>query len=248
MTPQNDSASTRNALQSALPTEAEASVDISQWLPDVAGPGSRPETLQAPGGGATGGPTAGQVLGQANQARTTVFGVTGQGRRFAYVFDRSGSMSGFQGRPLAAAKRELLASVNDLGEQHQFLIIFYNFDQEVFRFRGGPASWVWATDDAKDAARLFVDESIEAFGSTRHIPPLKMALGMRPDVIFFLTDASGEQSDLSQIARFNDGACVIHVIEFGSGAADTSRSAFRQLAEQNQGQHVYVDVRRLGPS
>src|SRR5262245_17102357 len=54
---------------------------------------------------------------------TQVFGVTGRGRKFVYVFDRSLSM---QGAPLAAAKRELIASLGRLEDGQQFQIIFYN--------------------------------------------------------------------------------------------------------------------------
>ena len=57
---------------------------------------------------------------------TGVFGVEGEGSKFVYVFDRSGSMQGFQGRPLAAAKRELITSLESLESVHQFQVIFYN--------------------------------------------------------------------------------------------------------------------------
>ncbi|HTN76656.1 MAG TPA: hypothetical protein VL096_15465, partial [Pirellulaceae bacterium] len=71
--------------------------------------------------------TLGPKLGMGhNYTETGVFGVKGRGTKFVYVFDRSGSMSGFGGRPLAAAKRELLASINDLDTVHQFQVIFYN--------------------------------------------------------------------------------------------------------------------------
>src|SRR5262249_26464602 len=63
-------------------------------------------------------------------SQTQVFGVTGRGSRFVYVFDRSLSM---QGAPLAAAKRELLASLSDLKRVHQFQIIFYNEKPRVMQ-------------------------------------------------------------------------------------------------------------------
>src|SRR6476620_2566458 len=48
---------------------------------------------------------------------TQIFGVTGKGTSFVYVFDRSLSM---KGAPLAAAKRELLDSLGHLQRVHQF--------------------------------------------------------------------------------------------------------------------------------
>ena len=61
-----------------------------------------------------------------------VFGVQGEGQKFVYVFDRSGSMDGHGGAPLAAAKSELIASLDDLGDTHQFQIIFYNEHPHIF--------------------------------------------------------------------------------------------------------------------
>src|SRR4051812_20424855 len=52
-------------------------------------------------------------------ARTKIFGLEAQGTKFAYVFDRSGSMAENHSRPLRAAKAELLASLNDLDERQQ---------------------------------------------------------------------------------------------------------------------------------
>ena len=74
-------------------------------------------------------------------ARTGVFGVIGEGHKFVYVFDRSGSMDGHGGAPLAAAKAELIASLKDLGQMHQFQIIFYNEQPRIFSPTGvaGPA-------------------------------------------------------------------------------------------------------------
>ena len=54
------------------------------------------------------------------KARTEVFGVEGEGTKFVYVFDRSGSMERTLGpSPLAAAKRELRASVETVGDTRQ---------------------------------------------------------------------------------------------------------------------------------
>lgn len=97
-------------VQSPFPSRDDLELDVSSLLPsvDAAGAGSMVESpAAAPRVGDLGGGTAKSLDVGGGTARTEVFGVYGTGSRFVYVFDRSGSMSGHGGRPLAAAKREL---------------------------------------------------------------------------------------------------------------------------------------------
>jgi hypothetical protein len=158
-------------------------------------------------------------------------------------------MDGFQGRPLASAKRELLASLNDLGSVHQFQIIFYNERPSVVTpLPGSPPRMLFGSDSDKRAAIDFV-KGIRAHGGTAHFEALKMALRLHPDVIFFLTDAEEPRlsaSELRDIKRMNDGiGASIYAIEFGSGPALGDDNFLKRIAGQNGGQHTYVDVSRL---
>jgi hypothetical protein len=184
--------------------------------------------------------------GLSGQVETNVFGVTGLGHKFIYVFDRSGSMADLGGRPLAAAKRELIASLQDLDETTQFQIIFYNEEPRVFRLRSQSPRLVWANDEGKTAAAEFI-RAIKATGGTQHMQALKMALRLNPDVVFFLTDADQpglSDEDLQQVRRWNQ-TTTIHAIEFGTGPQAGRENFLVRLAEQNGGRHVYVDVRGL---
>ncbi len=179
-------------------------------------------------------------------ARTGVFGAIGEGRKFVYVFDRSGSMDLHGGAPLAAAKAELAGSLKDLGQTHQFQIIFYNEHPRLFNPTGTPGRLVFGTQQNKYLAQKFVG-SITADGATRHDEALEMALRMGPDVIFFLTDADEPRMtarQLARVAQLNEGA-AIHAIEFGYGAQSDPDDFLVKLARQNGGQHVYVDISRL---
>lgn len=204
-------------------------------LPGAAG------LTQGGGGGKAG-------VGEKGQATVSVFGVQGTGNRFVYVFDRSLSMSGYGGRPLAAAKRELTKSLASLGNVHQFQIVFYNEEPRVFNTRAGESpQLVFATDESKEQAESFVAR-ITADGGTQHMDALFRALSMTPDVIFFLTDADDPkltEADLARLRRGNRGAAVINCIEYGSGASQGDNNFLKRLAAQNRGQHVYVDVSRL---
>lgn len=220
-------------------------VDPTQVLPQA-------EDWLAPGGEAAEIPSAQQATSGPSspgalpdgRARTGVFGISSEGYKFLYVFDRSGSMGGLGRSPLNAAKSELMASLEDLGETHQFQIIFYNDHPSVFNLTGVSGRLVFGNEQNKTLAQKFIG-SITADGATRHEEALKMALGMRPDVIFFLTDAdepSLSPTQLASIARANGGRTIIHAIEFGFGPFLGQENFLIRLARENGGEHRYVDT------
>ncbi len=214
--------------------------------PAAAGPGAQAEPADAPG--ASRKPADPPRLGS-DQVETSVFGSHATGTSFVYVFDRSNSMNDFGGRPLAGAKRELLASLADLDRIHRFQIVFYNDRPTVFNpnYPQNPRM-LFADAATKRRAESFV-RRMEANGGTRHMDALKLALGMRPDVIFLVTDA-GEPplsaKELADILRRNERVgATINVVEFGVGPDPGVANFLARLAEQNHGQYVYVDVTRL---
>ncbi len=167
---------------------------------------------------------------QGGYARTGVFGVQAQGYKFVYVFDRSGSMGGHGGAPLAAAQTQLIASLKNLGQTHQFQIIFYNERPHIFNPTGSPGRLVFGTDANKYQAEQFV-QSITADGATQHEDALALALRMAPDVIFFLTDADEPRlnaGQLAHIARLNKGTSI-NAIEFGFGAQEDAENFLVRL-------------------
>jgi hypothetical protein len=148
-------------------------------------------------------PSAGDLTGSGKPSRSTgtggqtstgVFGAVGTGSKFVYVFDRSASMGDLGGRPLRAAKGQLIKSLQQLSDVHQFQIVFYNEQPYVFN-PNAPRQprMMYGDDQTKRLAGNFVD-GVSAIGGTQHWEALKLALGMRPDVIFFLTDADDEMS------------------------------------------------------
>jgi len=218
-------------------------------LPAVT-PGLGAGSLEGGGLGSAQGTTKGSSgtknLRGGGYARTGVFGIESEGYKFIYVFDRSGSMGGHGGAPLAAAKKQLIDSLQHLGQTHQFQIIFYNDDPHVFNLTGSPSRLVFANDQNKTLAERFIG-SITADGGTAHEEALTKALRMGPDVIFFLTDADEPRlgaTELQRIARANKGA-VINTIEFGYGPAFENDNFLIRLARQNRGKHVYVDISQL---
>ncbi|WP_286177722.1 hypothetical protein [Stieleria mannarensis] len=182
------------------------------------------------------------------QATAKLFGVSGSGTRFVYVFDRSDSMNGFGGLPLRSAKRELIRSLQSLSPQQQFQIIFYNENVKPFQLSGMPMTMVSGEPNHLKRAQRYID-AIQAFGGTKHKGALLMALRLSPDVIFFLTDAHIPRLSQLELQVIQDRAeragTTIHAIEFGSRAGPAADSFLKQLAAMNNGQYQYVDVRQL---
>lgn len=177
------------------------------------------------------------------KAQVTLFGLTGEGYKFVYVMDRSASMGGSGRQALRIVKAELIESLKTLDRVHQFQIIFYNERPAVFNPSGVAGRLAFATEENKDRAERFI-RSIVADGNTRHDDALKLAIGMRPDVIFFLTDGDDpklSRSDLDRIEQMA-GGITIHAIEFGSGPKPEGKSFLAELAKENMGQYVYVDI------
>jgi hypothetical protein len=175
--------------------------------------------------------------------RTSVFGIGAEGQKFAYVFDRSESMTG---PPLEAAKAELVASLQSLEDTHQFQIIFYNDRVARFSPTGDPNRLFFATEQNKNLAAKFIG-SVVATSSTDHEQALMLAINLQPDVIFFLTDADRPGLSARQLERINRRASgiTIHAIEFGFGPQGEGGNFLDRLARDNGGTHGYVDVFRL---
>ncbi|HVT26399.1 MAG TPA: hypothetical protein VHE81_00130 [Lacipirellulaceae bacterium] len=184
------------------------------------------------------------TLGSSGYARTSVFGVQGKGNKFIYVFDRSASMEGL---PLAAAKNQLLKSLQSLDSVHQFHILFFNTGIQAFDISGGGHRIAFATDRNKRLAANFVG-GITADGGTDRMLALREAINFAPDVIFFLTDADDPMSpgELAEIARANRKVqAAICVIEFGKKPTPQPNDFLARLARESGGQYGYVDTTKL---
>ena len=181
------------------------------------------------------------------KARTSLFGLVGEGYKFVYVFDRSGSMGGDGRNSLRAVKAELLQSLKNLDTVHQFQIIFYNEHARLFNPSGDPGHLAFATEANKQRAVRFV-ASITAEGGTNHEEALRLAIRLRPDVIFFLTDADDPKltpGELQKIRHLAAGI-IINAIEFGPAPKPAGASFLEDLARQNGGGYVYVDISKYG--
>jgi hypothetical protein len=180
------------------------------------------------------------------KAKVSLFGTVGEGYKFVYCFDRSGSMGGARRSALGAVQAELRESFKPLDSIHQFQIIFYNERPVVFNPTGTPGRLAFANEQNKARALRFL-ESIVADGGTDHEEALKLAIRMQPDVIFFLTDGDDPKLTAAEIDEitYRAGGIRINTIQFASGPQPAGTNFLMELARQNGGQYRYVDITKL---
>lgn len=181
------------------------------------------------------------IIGQ-SEAKTTLFGLPGSGSKFLYVLDTSDSMTLPQGRPLATAKQEIVDSIDKLDKLCEFYVIHYNNVPRLLDMTAGRNCF--GTEDNKLAAKRLI-AAIPTGQRTEHEPAIIMALRMRPDVLYLMTDGDDpalERRDLERISRVNEGQAIIHAVQFGKGAPKRGADWLKQLAKENRGQYKFVNV------
>jgi hypothetical protein len=174
---------------------------------------------------------------------TTFFQVAAQGQRIVYVIDRSMSM-GLEGR-LAAARRELLASLERLPATASFQVIVYNSTPQTLALAGRTALAPATAENKREAALLL--KEVFAEGRTNHLPALRQALLLQPDVVFFLTDADDlKDADVREATRINyqqnGGRTAIHTIELTADNRGRPDMPLQVLARDNHGVYRAVSL------
>ncbi len=173
-------------------------------------------------------------------------GARDNGTRIVFAIDCSASMANYGA--MRSAKAALVSSLQTLSDSQQFQIVFYNQQPRLLSLRGG-AELMFATEVNKTLARQYIS-GVDPDQGTDHIPALKMALRLGPEVLFFLTDADEPQlnaAELNEIHQLNRGRTRIHTIEFGIGGDVDVDNFLKKLARQNGGTYRYFDVKRIVP-
>ena len=84
--------------------------------------------------------------------------------------------------------------------------------------------------------------SIRPDGGTDHVRALKAALALKPEVIFFLTDAEKMEASDAELVRKELGSIRIQAIEFGDGPAIDTHGPLRELATSSGGTFRHIDL------
>ena len=198
----------------------------------------------------------------------TFFGTRRTGKRVAFVVDYSGSMGTDApkgGTLLAALKKELVRSIEDLAPGMRFTVIFFSHHAWTLEF-GGPgysdggwnghgdvpaAMWYPASDTVKSGVISKI-KSMPAGGNTNWYAPLKIALNMNPPPtsIFLLSDGMPRDGDtvLLDMKELNPRRTPIDTIAFevpGSAAG-----LLHEIARATRGKFSLVYEGKIisGPS
>ena len=190
------------------------------------------------GGGGSGGGSGGGV-GKGTGPGTEFFGAREQASSFAYVIDCSGSMGEYDA--LGLAKRELLSSLKQLPPDARFSVIFYNLKATVFTDMDGKAALMPASAENKERVRTRLSV-VEPMGGTDHVVALRAAFALKPEVVFFLTDANELPQEQVRALIEEAGPIRVQAIEFGTGPQPLSSGPIQRLAAVTGGQYRHVDV------
>ena len=151
-----------------------------------------------------------------------------QGQLFIYVVDCSGSM--IDEDRLFRAKSELRRSIARLRSPQRFKVIFYN--DRPLPMPGDlprPAD-LRSRDQLSHWLRL-----IEPDGETDPRGAMALALALRPDAVFLLSDGEFPEGTVEDIARKNRRKVPIHCIDLTGGEAGDQ---LRQIASDSGGQYA----------
>jgi von Willebrand factor type A domain len=177
--------------------------------------------------------TSGDALGAPPSYATQFFGIGGSGHTFVYVVDCSNSMR--EEGKFDRARYELISSIEHLTPDQSYFVIFYN-DGAYPMDADGP---VPASPDQFERTRRWVGY-IEPSGGTNPLPALLMALRLKPDAIFFLSDGLFDPGTLLAVRRANrqhSGRIPIHTISFVNYE---SQGLMSTIARQSNGEFRFV--------
>jgi hypothetical protein len=180
---------------------------------------------------------------EGGKARTAMFGVVGEGYKFVYVFDRSGSMGGDGRKALPLVKAEIMRSLKPLDTVHQFQIVYYNHRPVLFNPSGTPGRLAFANDENKERVGRFL-ETVKADGGTDHESAIRLAIRLQPDVIFLLTDGDDPKLTTAQLKKLErlSAGIFINTIELAPGPRTEKSNWLSELARRTGGGYAYVDI------
>ncbi|MEM6363257.1 MAG: vWA domain-containing protein [Planctomycetota bacterium] len=171
-------------------------------------------------------------------------GVEGGGNHFVYLVDSSGSM----GDAFVSARQALLQSIEMLSEKQRFYVVFFDAQPDFMRLsdpKTDESKSVYATPENKQRLRHWAMR-IQMDRGRAPYDPLRFALGLKPDVIFLLSDGEFpqgiedlllEENRVSNLFGETNPVSIVHTISYHSQEGE---SRMRRIAAKNFGQYRYI--------
>ena len=170
---------------------------------------------------------------------SSFFGLTAAGEKFVFVVDASGSMNRpFQGDGktlFGRTKLEILKCVTQMSSQKQFFIVFFN-DETIPM----PADRLMHATKENQLDYLRWMARAKAGGTTEPGDALMLALRLKPDVIYFLTDGAFKYRVIDRVRQMNRKQVSIHTVSFGGD--ERAADFMQQIADQNNGSYHFVSA------
>ena len=160
--------------------------------------------------------------------QASFFGVRARGQSFVYVVDCSGSM--IDEDRLTRAKEEVRRSVARLREPQKFKVIFYNDGPLPM-----PGDLPRSADLLSKNQLLAWMRVIESDGGTDPKGATALALALRPDAVFLLSDGEFPDGTAEAVARQNPRKIPIHCVDLSGGLAGDQ---LPRIARESGGKYV----------
>jgi len=156
------------------------------------------------------------------------FGTGTTGKSFVFVVDCSLSMN----HPHASEaktrfrrlKVELVKTITRMNAENRFFIIFFNETAIPM-----PARSLQFATASRQKQYLYWMQKVRAIGDTDPRPALRMALKLRPDVIYFLTDGVFELPIQRDLLKMKKTKATIHTFSFSHPVTSTMQQAIEFL-------------------
>jgi hypothetical protein len=173
-------------------------------------------------------------------------------RKIAYVIDASGSMLD----TLPFVVLELKRTINQLGKNHSFTVIFYQGERI---FEAGRPGLKVATSSNKQAVFSWMDEHVGASqGLSNPIKAIRTALNYKPEVMFLLSDnitgrgiyTVGQNELLAALKQANVGGTKVNTIQFLYPDPMTKvagmKGSMELISQETGGVYRFLSSRELG--
>jgi hypothetical protein len=174
--------------------------------------------------------------GEGNADGDGFFGLDLTGDRIVFVVDASRSMNapypGEAKNRLGRVKIEIYNTVRKMTADQKFFVVFFNTEPIPM-----PARDMIPAEPAIVQPYMEWIFKLKAQGQTNPESALLMALRLRPDKIYFLTDGDFSYRSVRSVREVNRGRVPIHTVGFGGKEGEAN---LREIAKDSQATYQYI--------
>jgi len=179
------------------------------------------------------------------------FGMPIEGKSLAYVLDCSLSMnhphdSDAKTR-FGRIKQELINAISHLKPDQEFFIVFFNHEAIPM-----PANGMVAANSENQSKYLYWMQQVTAVGDTDPTAALEIALRLRPDVIYFLTDGAFSTEANEIVRSIKQSRSIIHTFTFEQNLTKKQQAGIELMRQKKHstamlklGENTYRQTREI---